>query len=239
MKKILLLITLSALLFSCEKDEKTTEEWSRLAIEKRQEIDHLIAATACHDISEWSVFTYGEPYSCVPTYFPIHPSIKEEFDKLWADYLYFDQEHTNAMIKEGAIIDPCWGGEWFHHAPIQLECRDHKASLVYIRDLDLEESKAEIATIYPRIEKYLDELTCESNEGWTYAMLLDKDCGYSYIPYKRTNNGSVVQADIALYNTHRANILNKEKPDCSGTAQEVLEDIACEDGKPVVKTKGY
>lgn len=239
MKGITIFIILSILLFGCKKEEKTAGEWSTLATEKRLEIDHLIAGTVCNDISEWSVFTYGEPYSCAPTHFPVHPSIKDKFDKLWADYLYFNQQHTNAMIAEGVIIDPCWGGDWFHHAPIRLECQDNKASLIYISDLDVEDSKAEIALLYPRIEKYLSELTCESNEGWTYAMLLDKDCGYSYIPYKHTNNVAAIQADIALYNTHRANIINKEKPECSTRSYEAFDRIVCEEGKPVVKTKGY
>lgn len=237
MKKLLLFLALSVLFFGCEKDEKTAGEWSRLATEKRQEIDHLIASTACNDINEWSVFTYGDPYSCAPIDFPIHPSIKDEFDKLWADYLYFDGEHTNAMIAEGVIIDPCWGGEWFHHAPIRLECQDNKASLIYISDLDVEDSEAEITVIYPRIEKYLSELTCESDGGWTYALLLDKDCGYSYIPYKHTNNDAAIQADIALYNAHRANIINKEKPDCGNDSYEMIAGVVCENGKPVVETR--
>ncbi|HLT86612.1 MAG TPA: hypothetical protein VKZ57_03420 [Sphingobacterium sp.] len=237
MKRILLFVALFTLLFSCKKEEKTVGEWSDLAAEKRQEIDNLIAHTACNDISEWSVFTHGEPYSCAPTHFPMHPSIKEEFDKLWADYLYFDREHTNAMIKQGVIIDPCWNDIWFYYTPLRMECKDNKASLVFISDLDVEESYAEIAEIYPRIEKYLSELTCESNEGWTYAILLNKDCGYSYIPVKQTHAQPAIRTDIELYNTHRANIINKEKPDCSERTYEAFDGVVCEDGKPVVKTK--
>lgn len=230
-------MALCFIFFSCDKEDKTSEEWSRLATEKRQEIDNLIAGKSCHDISEWSIFTYGDPYSCAPTHFPMHPSIKDEFDKLWADYRYFYGKHLDAMIKEGVIIDPCWDDIWFQKAPLRLECNENKASLVYISDLEVEESKEQVAEIYPRIEAYLSTLTCESNEGWTYTILLDKDCGYSYIPIRQTNERPAIRTDIELYNTHRANIINKEKPDCSGHTYEVFDGIVCEAGKPVVKTK--
>ncbi|PRD50769.1 hypothetical protein [Sphingobacterium gobiense] len=239
MKRTLLFVALSILFFACEKEEKTAGEWSKLAEEKRQDIERLIASTTCHDISEWSVFTHGDPYGCAPTHFPMHPSIKDEFDRLWADYLYFNREHTNAMIKEGVIIEPCWDEGWFHHAPIRLACRDNKASLVYIHDLEIEESKEQIAEIYPHIEAYLAELTCENNEGWTYTVLYNNDCSLSYIPVKRTNERSAIRTDIEFYNAHRANIVNKEKLDCSDRSYEYPDGIICEDGKPVVKTKTY
>lgn len=237
MKRLLLFVALSVLLFSCKKDEKTAGEWSGLATEKRQEIDNLIAGTACNDINEWSVFSQRMPYACAETHFPIHPSIKEEFDKLWADYLYLSGKTIDARIKEGLIIEPCWEEIWFHYAPLRLECHDNKASLVYISDLDVAESKEQIADIYPRIEAYLAELTCESSEGWTYTMLYDNDCSASYIPVRRTNEHPVIRTDIELYNAHRSNIINKETPDCGDRIYEYPDGIFCEDGKPVVKTK--
>ena len=213
MRVILILAAVSLLFSACKKDEKSADEWHQLLVEKRQQIDQLIAGASCDDISEWSIFSHVMPYACSPTYFPMHPSIKEEFEKLWTDYLYYSQENTNAMIKEGVIIEPCWDDIWFHHAPLHLTCKEQKVSLVYIHDLDVEESKQQIAEIYPRIAAYITALTCNEDEHWTFTYLYNQDCGASFIPVRRTNEHLPIRTDVELYNAHRAKIVNKEKPD--------------------------
>lgn len=239
MKRILYIVALSSFLFSCEKAEKTGEEWSRLLDEKRQEIDNLIVSTVCNDVSEWSVFSDRLPYACSETHFPIHASIKDEFDRLWADYLYLSEKNIDIMIKEGVIIEPCWDDIWVHQAPLHIACDNNKPSLVYVNDLDAEKSKEQLAMIYPRIEAYLAELTCENSEDWTYTVLYNNGCSPAYIPVRRTNERSAIRTDIELYNAHRANVLQKEQVDCSNRITTYPDGVYCENGKPVVKTKTY
>lgn len=232
--KLISCLTLFMLLVSaCKKDDITSEQWSVKAEEKRAEIDKLIASEKCENLTDWNIEKVDN-FWCGHSYFPMHKSIKKQFEKLWKEHLALRSKEVDAGIKEGIIYEPCYEDIWHVSEPTQLVCENGKAKLLYIKDLNLADSKAQIAPIKIKIDNYLASLNCTGTSNWTTTILL-KDCGFDYIPYLTTANIIDIKKDISLYNSLKANILQREKPNCPTGKYTYPKGVKCVNNKPVVE----
>lgn len=226
--------TLFIFLFSaCKKDDTTSQQWEDLANKKREAIAQLIATEPCTDISKWNIEKVAN-YWCGHSYFPMHKNIKAKFDKLWNEYIDLQSKAEKAGVKEGIIYELCEENILHQTEPTQLICENGKAKLLYIADLSLEESKAQIIPVKIKIDTYLANLTCNGIDNWTTTILL-KDCGYDYLPYLRTADVTEIKKDVARYNSLKINIMKHEKPDCSTGRYIYPTGITCVNNKPVVE----
>lgn len=234
MIKQLSYLTLFILLVSaCKKDETTSLQWGELAKEKREAIEQLIASEKCENLNDWTIEKAAN-YWCGHSYFPVHKRIKTQFEKLWNEYRELESKGIDAGIREGIIYEPCEEGIWHVSAPIQLICENGKAKVLYMKDLSLADSKAQIIPVKTRIDDYLNTLKCDGTNNWTTTLLL-KDCGIDYIPYLTTANLIEIKKDIALYNSLKKNILEGEKPNCPVGEYMYPTGVKCVNNKPVVE----
>jgi len=232
--KLISYLFLFMLLFSaCKKDDFTSEQWSAKAEEKKAEIDKLIASEKCENLNEWNIEKVSN-FWCGHVYFPVHKRFKSQFNKLWEEYLALRSNEVNTGIKEGIIYEPCEEYILFNSEPTQLSCVNGKAKLLYIKDLSLSESKIRIAPLKIKIDKYLNNLTCSGTENWGTTILL-KDCGVEHIAYIRTAERPEIMKDIALYNSLKKNIIEREKPNCSTGKYTYPKGVKCVNNKPVVE----
>jgi hypothetical protein len=221
------------LVSACKKDDITSEQWSTKAEEKRAEIDQLIASEKCENLTDWSIDKVDN-FWCGHSYFPVHKNIKTQFNKLWKEYLTLTSKSVDAGIREGIIYEPCEEYILHHSEPTQLTCDNGKVKLLYIKDLSLEDSKARIAPLKTKIDNYLSNLTCSGTENWATTILLN-DCGIDHIPYIRTADVTELKKDIALYNSLKANILEREKTNCPTRKYTYPKGVKCINSKPVVE----
>ncbi|WP_447770202.1 hypothetical protein [Sphingobacterium faecium] len=234
MIKQLSYLTLFILLVSaCKKDETTSLQWSELAKEKREAIEQLIASEKCENLNDWTIEKVAN-YWCGHSYFPVHKRTKTQFEKLWNEYRELESKGIDAGIREGIIYEPCEEVIWHVSAPIQLICENAKAKLLYMKDLSLADSKAQIIPVKTKIDNYLNNLKCNGKDNWTTTILL-RDCGFDYIPYLTTANLTEIKKDIALYNSLKKNILEAEKPNCPVGEYMYPTGVKCVNNKPVVE----
>lgn len=236
LKTLTSLLCLLMLLSTCKKDERTVSEWGQLADAKLKEIEMLSEDLPCQEQADLSIQELSLGCSSKP--YPIRSSDLETFNKLKAEYFTLLGKQTDAMIKEGYIIDPCWDELWSFEQPIRLECKDNKMQLITSQSISLEEAKPLADATYKKIMEFVNGQTCTDAASLTYtALIKDKIMDLQYIPYSRKSDTKELQKMASLYNVLKLRIINSEGPSNYEANTKRVKSIECENGKPTVVLK--
>lgn len=227
MKRIFLFLVLCTAVLACSKDEKTYEHWSNLANEKLNEIQALTQKVSCTNIDDFEVVSLG--YNI---YSLNHPSIKKEFEKLQKEYNNFrakaDKAAGDGRVYNDMIMLPAT-------PPIRKECKNGKATLVLIKDLDLAETNKEIVSRKKEIDTFYKDVVCGNANDWS-LIAIPKDCCPEFIPI---NNKIKRNEFLVLTNTYTQLVSKKhilENKTCVGiVCGQKPPTIACEGEKVVLK----
>jgi len=162
-----------------------------------------------------------------------HPSIKKEFEKLSQEYEALYEKANKArggylMYNNDMISEP-------QTPPIRKECKDGKATLILINDLDLAETNAEIETRKKEIEDFYKDVPCSNVNDWGVIAIL-KDCCPQFVPINnkiKRNEFFVLTYTYTQLVVRKQNLENKT---CVGTVcGQKPPTIACEGEKVVLK----
>src|SRR5690606_6335892 len=122
-------------------------------------------------------------------------------------------KQTDAMIKEGYVIDPCYESIWISDQPIRLECKADKVELITAGNIGIEEAKTLAATTYSEIMAIVNAQTCTNSSSWApTALLKDKVLELEYIPYLIAQDHVAFKKKVSLYNRLKVRITEEEKP---------------------------
>jgi len=228
MKRIFLFLMLCTAVLACSKDEKSYEHWSNLANEKLNEIQALSQKVSCTNSDDFEVVSLG--YN---VYALNHPSIKKEFEKLQKELENFLAKADkvagdNRIDYKSALMEPIT-------LPIRKECKNGKATLVFMKDLDLSETDKEIARRKKEIDTFYKDIVCGNANDWG-LIAITKDCCPEFIPINNKIKRNEFFMLAHMYNQLVVKKQNLENKTCIGTVcGQKQPTIACEGGKVVLK----
>lgn len=234
LKSVIILLAVTFLFSSCKKDERTVNEWGKLAEAKLNEIKELSTNIPCSEQANVSVQEIST--GCSINFYAVRSSHEAEFAKLKKEYFDFLGKQTDAMIKEGYVIDPCFESIWISDQPIRLECKADKVELITAGNVGLGEAKTLAATTYSEIMAIVNAQTCTNSSSWApIGLLKDKVLELEYIPYLITQDHVAFKKKVSLYNRLKVRISEEEKPADVVRNDTKVERIDCVNGKPVIK----
>ncbi|SMC86837.1 hypothetical protein [Pedobacter africanus] len=239
MIKPLTIILAVAVLFvvSCKKKEgPTVTELGNMAEAKLNEIKTLSAGIPCAQLNDVAVKEISE--GCSAAYYLVKSSDLTRFEQLKKEYFDLLRRQTDAMVKQGIIIDPCFESYWIAEQPIKTICNSFDLKLITSQNISIEEAKPLADQTYQEIKTIIDAQTCTGEADWTYTVLIkDRIGNVEYVPYLRSRDYSVLKKKISLYNRLRARIITEQAPADYVPNKSQVEKIECVNGKPVVKLK--
>lgn len=146
------------------------------------------------------------------------------------------RKQSDAMAKEGAIIDPCYESIWIARQPIRLECKAGKVQLITSSNISIEEAKPLAAQIYEEIMAAVNAQTCINGSDWIATPLLkDKVMDVQFIPYLRMPGDLALKKKISIYNRLKVRIIEAQGPVDHVRTELKVDRVDCVNGKPVVK----
>jgi len=224
-----------ALLSACKKDERTVSEWGQLAEAKLRQIERLSSDLPCQQ--QANVVIKDLSNGCSSKLYPILNSDLETFEKLKEEYINLVGKQTDAMIKEGIIIDPCQDLFWSHEQPIRLDCNNDKIQLITSYNVSVSEAAPLAENTYNQLMRYVESQVCTDNSGWDYtAIVTDSPSRIQYIPFSRKGDVRELQKIASLYNVLKLRIINNsgEQPVYNSQPKGV-KSVECVNGKPTIQ----
>ncbi len=225
MKKIILFLFLTGMLLSCSKEEKSFSYWSELASNKYEEIIKLSQSVACQNIDEFEIKPFA--YS----YILLHPSIQKEFNKLIKEYERFQLKASQAagpgQVYNTLMPEP--------NPPLAKRCIDGKPSLIYPKDLSLDEAKAELESRSLILQDFYKDVPCTKAEDWFIARIRTGCCQEGIAVHKTIKTGEFLN-HLHIYNRLMERKMTLEKVNCMGTQDcpQSSLPVQCINGKPVI-----
>ncbi|WP_270088717.1 hypothetical protein [Sphingobacterium sp. SYP-B4668] len=232
-KNILVLLVLLGLTFtflftSCKKED-SYEELSRIADLKLQEAVKLTQDRPCGDIDEWSIETLYYRYV------PIHPSFKQEYENLKAEYTTLRQRadkafkgpvpYNTALVDIYTYLPPHFG----------LRCVEGKMKVMMANDLSLSEINTRLEQLLPEILNFFKEESCSDNTKW-HILTIRKDCEFIPLVTTQTPNFRVFGEKMERYSQlYQAKRNLDTTMNCLTVNDKPAKGVVCENGKPVLQ----
>lgn len=236
LKPLTLLLVVTLLFQSCKKHEFTVTELGNMAEAKLKELNALSTGIPCDQKDYVTIRTLSESTGCSASYYAVKSSDLALFNRLKKEYLELLSRQSDAMIKEGVIIDPCFQFIWVSEEPIRLGCNEGNVQLITPADLSVEEAKSMAAKTYEEIMTIVNAQTCVDESAWMVTPLIkDKIMEVEYVPYLRTVDYSAFKKKVSLYNSLKYHIIKAKGPIVNVPVNVKVEKINCVNGKPVIK----
>lgn len=233
-KSLIIVLAIALFCVGCKKKEHSSTEWGELATAKKSEIIALTANIPCGPLSGVSIQEMKG--DCWAEYYAVKVSDQAKFDKLKKEYFDLLGKQTDAMYREGYIIDPCFEVLWIAEQPLRLECKSDRIQVITSANLSIEEAKPLAAKTYLEIMAIVNAQTCTNASPWMYTPLIkDRLMDVDYITYLQTQDYTVLKKKVALYNRLKSRIIQADGPVAPVQPQTKVERIDCVDGKPVIK----
>jgi hypothetical protein len=226
------LLLLFFIFSSCKKSAISSDDWEELASRKLTAIEGLIASKNATNKDEWYIKEV-QNYWCGTSYFAMHKSLEQDFDKLWQQYRELVKNKFNAGVKEGIIYEPCEEFNWYDYSPIRLEIENQQAKLIFAEDLTAAQCRELLPDLQQSIEKYQDQLTCTGTEQWQITALVG-GCYNTYLPYLATNDYSEIKKIVGRYNAISTRLFSLEHVPCTQGPRPSFKSVTCENGRPKV-----
>jgi len=229
-------LCLFLLISACKKDERTAEEWGKLAEAKLKEIRKLGEAIPCDKQSNVSI--QDVPMGCDAQYFPVLSSDIDKFNRLKSEYQKYSDAQAEAWAKEGWVVDtaPCWMVSWMTEQPLRLECKDSKVKLITTEDISIAEAKILAEITHKEVTDYLNTQTCTSAASWVYtALIKDKTMGIQFIPYSVNVDSKDFKQKVSLYNRLMMRVIDAEGSRDLTSDVPRVQGVDCVNGKPVLR----
>ncbi len=230
MKKILFSLPIIGLILflACSKDSsKSYEYWSEQVNKKTQEISTLLESVSCTNINEFEIIKRSN-------YYLVHSSLKSQFENLSKELDHMLDEQDKAAAREGIMnIYPTLDYIPFN-PPVKKACVNGKATLLYSKDLSLDEINAELPKRYKELQEFYKDVTCTNPNDWT-SHFLRTGCCMEGIAVHKTIRSTEMKEKIELYNILMENKLRLDKTTCQGDCPNMAKPVQCKDGKPIVE----
>ncbi|TKC59107.1 hypothetical protein FBD94_16355 [Pedobacter hiemivivus] len=234
LKSLTIVLAVMLLFLGCKKDETTVTQWGNMAEAKLTEIKTLASDIPCSQKDNVSIQEIST--GCSTSYYSVKSSDVTKFENLRKDYFYLLGKQTDAMVKMGIIIDPCYEYIWTTEQSIRLECNGDKVRLITSANISIEEAKPLAIKTYEEIMTIVNAQTCTNESSWMpTALLKDKIMELEYIPYLRTQDYTILKKKVSLYNGLKHRIIQAQGPADYVPVTIKVEKIECVNGKPVVK----
>lgn len=227
-------LCLVLILSACKKDERSVSEWGQLAQAKLRQIEILSSDLPCQQQANVTIQDLSN--GCSSKLYPILNSDLKTFENLKAEYFDLVGKQTDAMIKEGVIIDPCVDMLWNQEQPIRLECNNNKIQLITSYNISVDEAGPLAEDAYKQLMRHVDSEVCADNSGWDYtALVRDSPLRIQYIPFSRKGDVKELQKIASLYNGLKLRIINNsgEQPIYDSQPKRV-KSVECVNGKPSI-----
>ena len=234
LKPLTIVLAVVLLFVSCKKDGLTVTELGNMAEAKLTEIKTLAAEIPCSERDNVSIQEIST--GCSTSYYTVKSSDVTRFSNLKREYFDLLDKQTDAMVKQGIIIDPCFESIWIIGQPIRLECNNNKVQLITSANLGIEEAKTLAAKTYEEIMTIVNAQTCTNESAWmSTALIKDKIMEVEYIPYSRTQDYTALKKKVSLYNGLKYRIILAQGSADYTPSKVKVEKIDCVNGKPVIK----
>lgn len=234
LKPLTIVLAVVLLFVSCKKDGLTVTELGNMAEAKLTEIKTLAAEIPCSERDNVSIQEIST--GCSTSYYTVKSSDVTRFSNLKREYFDLLDKQTDAMVKQGIIIDPCFESIWIIEQPIRLECNNNKVQLITSANLGIEEAKTLAAKTYEEIMTIVNAQTCTNESAWmSTALIKDKIMEVEYIPYLRTQDYTALKKKVSLYNGLKYRIILAQGSADYTPSKVKVEKIDCVNGKPVIK----
>ncbi|MDF2516225.1 MAG: hypothetical protein K0R59_1521 [Sphingobacterium sp.] len=229
------LFFLCLIFVSCKKESLSSDHWGELRAKKMEEIQLLINSKTATNIDDWYV-KEANHYWCGMSYFPMHKSMEQDFNRLWQEYRDLSKNEIDAGIKEGVIYEPCDDNYWYNDSPIRMVLENQHPKLIYLQDISPTEYKEMLPALKDKIDAYKNKLTCTGNEQWSATRIFE-GCDESLLLYQRDKDYTEIKKTVGRYNVLKIALSSFEKPDCKFTPSPAVQSITCENGKPTIHLK--
>ncbi|MDF2851935.1 MAG: hypothetical protein K0S31_2620 [Sphingobacterium multivorum] len=233
MKKITFLLPIIGfiLILSCSKDSSNSYEyWNEQVNVKAQELTKLLQSIPCTNIEEFEIVQ--RPYY---TYFLVHSSLKNQFEKLKQELDHFQDERNKAAEREGTTFyDTQRLSMPIPNPPVGKVCYNGKAALRFAYELSLEETNVELSNRLKELKDFYKDVTCSNPSDWTSHFLRSGCCMEGIAVHKTIRSTEMIEK-IELYNRLMENKLRLEKTNCQGGCPNMARPVQCRDGKPFVE----
>lgn len=219
------------LFLACSKDNsKSYEYWNEQVNAKAKELNTLLKSVPCTNIEEFEIVQH--PYY---TYFLVHSSLKNQFEKLKLELDHYQDERNKAAEREG-IFTPVLQNSVMPapNPPLGKYCHNGKAKLRFADDLSLAEINIELPKRYKELQEFYKDVSCSNPNDWT-RHFLRTGCCMEGIAVHKTIRSNEMTEKIALYNRLMENKLFLEKTYCPGNCPNMAKPVQCKDGKPFVE----
>lgn len=233
-KPLSIILSVILLFVSCKKDELTVTELGNMAEAKLTEIKTLSSDIPCSQQSNVTIKEIST--GCSTSYYTVKSSDLTRFDNLKKEYFDLLGKQTDAMVKQGVIIDPCFPAIWIIEQPIRLECSGDKVQLITSANISIEEAQPLATKTYEEIMAIANAQTCANESAWMpTALIKDKTMEMEYIPYLSTQDYSLLKKKVSLFNGLKYRILQAQGPADYTPSKVKVEKIECINGKPMIK----
>lgn len=234
LKQLTIVLTVVLLFSGCKKDELTVTELGNMAEAKLKEIQALSSRIPCSQENNVSIKEIST--GCSTSYYPVKSSDVTQFDHLKKEYFELLGRQTDAMVKQGIIIDPCYESIWIIEQPLRLECKSDTVQLITSANVGLDEAATLATQTYTEIMTLVNAQTCTNESGWMSTPLLkDKIMDTEFIPYFQIQDNSALKKKVSLYNLLKYRIIEAQGPIDNARPEFKVERIDCVNGKPVIK----
>lgn len=213
------------LFFACSKSEpQSYEYWNKLVNEKHQAINLLVQSVPCTNIEEFEIVKVNL------SYYPVHPSVRAQFDQLQNELLQLEKERDKAASREEILLDV------FGHPnpPLRKICDQGKPRLIYAKDLSIDEINAELPIRYKEIQEFYQDIPCTDPGEWT-SYFIRTGCCMEGIAIHKTIRTEEMITKIECYNRLMEAKMNLEEIHCEEICPNMAKPVQCIDGKPVVE----
>ncbi|WP_144062764.1 hypothetical protein [Sphingobacterium paucimobilis] len=218
------------LFIACSKSEpKSYEYWNNLVSEKYEEINALVQSVPCTDIEAFEIIKRNG-------YYPVHFSVRKQFDRLQVELEQLQQERNIASSREGMLSDI---GPRIPNHPLRKVCDSGKAKLIYVKDLSMEEIDSELPVRYKEIKAFYKDVRCTDASQWTGHYIFS-DCKMEAIAVHKTDRHEEMLERIDIYNLMKMRKAASENLNCNKTSSNSvfsIKPVECRDEKPVVIEK--
>ncbi|MDR3009898.1 MAG: hypothetical protein LBV59_18325 [Sphingobacterium sp.] len=233
MKKITFLLPIIGfiLFLACSKDNsKSYEYWNEQVNAKAKELTTLLQSVPCTNIEEFEIIQH--PYY---TYYLVHSSLKNQFEKLKEELDYLESERNKAAEHEGKLFNDAQRLSMpIPNPPVGKVCYNGKAALRFAYELSLDETNAELPKRYKELKEFYKDVTCSNPNDWTSHFLRSGCCMEGIAVHKTIRSTDMIEK-IELYNRLMENKLRLEKTKCEGGCPNMARPVQCKDGKPFVE----
>lgn len=211
---------------SCKKESiKSYAYWSDRVNEKQKEIDLLLTNISCTNSNDFEIITkdFG--------YYLVHPSNKNQFNKLIQDLEKLKLEQDEAMRRENIQV---YYSSLVITPPIKKICEEGKPKLIFTHDLSLSEIDEELPKRYEEIKNFYKDIPCTDPNDWM-SRILRKYCCNEGIAVHKTIKSAEMTMLIDTYNQLFQYKMARENTNCSEICNNFAKPVQCRDGKPYVE----